>query len=122
MMDNIRTHHVKEVQTLLQGAGMKLRYLPAYSPNLNPIENMRSKIKAILCKLKIRLLFLLFYACFFMVLLRLSRESVHRTAPVGFLPPVSPVNFLDCHRTCIHNRCTPSDRSFFLHAAPISEF
>ncbi len=68
MMDNIRTHHVKEVQTLLQGAGMKLRYLPAYSPNLNPIENMRSKIKAILCKLKIRLLFLLLflYACFFM--------------------------------------------------------
>ena len=34
-MDNMRTHHVKEVQTLLQGADMKLWYLPAYSPNLN---------------------------------------------------------------------------------------
>jgi hypothetical protein len=33
-----------------------------------------------------------------MVLLRLSRESVHRTAPAGFLLPVSPVNFLDCYR------------------------
>ena len=61
IMDNMRTHHVKEVQTLLQGAGMKLRYLPAYSPDLNPIENMWSKIKAILRKLKIRLLSLLPY-------------------------------------------------------------
>ena len=58
-MDNIRTHHVKEVQTLLQEAGMKLLYLPAYSPDLNPIEPMWSKIKAILRKLKIRLLPLL---------------------------------------------------------------
>ena len=56
IMDNVRTHHVKEVRTLLEGSGMKLRYLPAYSPNLNPIENMWSKIKAILRKLKIRLL------------------------------------------------------------------
>ena len=59
VMDNMRTHHVKEVQTLLQKAGMKLLYLPAYSPDLNPIENMWSKIKAILRKLKIRLSLLL---------------------------------------------------------------
>ncbi|NBK80611.1 IS630 family transposase [bacterium D16-76] len=56
IMDNMRTHHVKEVQTPLRGAGMKSLYLPAYSPDLNPIENMWSKIKAILRKLKIRLL------------------------------------------------------------------
>ena len=59
VMDNMRTLHVKEVQTLLQGAGIKLLYLPAYSPDLNPIENMWSKIKAILRKLKIRFLPLL---------------------------------------------------------------
>ena len=53
IMDNMRTHHVKEVRTLLQEAGLKLLYLPAYSPDLNPIENMWSKIKAILRKLKI---------------------------------------------------------------------
>ena len=58
-MDNMRTHHVKEVRALLQEAGMNLLYLPAYSPDLNPIENMWSKIKAILRKLKIRLLPLL---------------------------------------------------------------
>ena len=59
IMDNMRTHHVKEVRALLQEAGMNLLYLPAYSPDLNPIENMWSKIKAILRKLKIRLLPLL---------------------------------------------------------------
>lgn len=59
IMDNMRTHHVKEVQTLLQEAGIKLLYLPAYSPDLNPIENMWSKIKAILRKLKIRSLSML---------------------------------------------------------------
>ena len=59
IMDNMRTHHVKEVQTLLQEAGMKLLYLLAYSPDLNPIENMWSKIKAFLRKLKIRSLSLL---------------------------------------------------------------
>lgn len=59
IMDNVRPHHVKEVQTLLQRAGMKLLYLPAYSPDLNPIENMWSKIKALLRKLEIRLLPLL---------------------------------------------------------------
>ena len=53
-MDNMRTHRVKEVQTLLQETGMILLYLPAYSPDLNPIENMWSKVKAILRKLKIR--------------------------------------------------------------------
>ena len=59
VMDHMRTHHVKEVQTLLLGSCMKLWYLPAYSPDLNPIEHMRSKIKAVLRKLKIRLLSLL---------------------------------------------------------------
>ena len=59
VMDNMRTHHVKEVRMLLQEAGMKLLYLPTYSPDLNPIENMWSKIKAILRMLKIRLLPLL---------------------------------------------------------------
>jgi transposase len=56
VMDNMRTHHVKEVRTLLQEAGMKLLYLPSYSSDFNPIEHMWSKIKAILRKLKIRLL------------------------------------------------------------------
>ena len=56
VMDNMRAHHAKEVQTLLRRAGMKLLRLPARSPDWNPIENTRSKAKAILRELKIRLL------------------------------------------------------------------
>ena len=54
VMDNMRTHHVKEVKELFQEARIKLLYLPAYSPDLNPIEKMWSKLKSILRKLKIR--------------------------------------------------------------------
>ena len=46
IMDNMRTHHIKEVRTLLQEAGIELLYLPAYSPDLNPIENMELLTKS----------------------------------------------------------------------------
>ena len=45
-MDNVRTHKVTGVAQALQAVGAKLRYLPAYSPDLNPIENAYSKIKS----------------------------------------------------------------------------
>ena len=54
IMDNLRTHHIKEARTLLSKAGVTLMYLPAYSPDLNPIEMMWSKVKAILRKAKER--------------------------------------------------------------------
>ncbi|MBP5719137.1 MAG: IS630 family transposase, partial [Abditibacteriota bacterium] len=52
VMDNLRTHHIDEVRRLLSEAGVMLMYLPAYSPDLNPIEMMWSKVKAILRKAK----------------------------------------------------------------------
>ena len=54
VMDNMRSHHVKAVREILEGKGMKLLYLPPYSPDLNPIEKMWSKMKSILRKWKIR--------------------------------------------------------------------
>ena len=58
-MDLGRRYSCQRGPDAFTGAGMKLLYLPAYSPDLNPIEHMRSKIKAALRKLKIRLLSLL---------------------------------------------------------------
>lgn len=49
-MDNVRTHKVAGVAEAIEAAGAKLRYLPAYSPDLNPIENLYSKIKSLLRK------------------------------------------------------------------------
>ena len=49
-----RFHHTEAVRTLLSRAGVMLMYLPAYSPDLHPIEMIRSKVKAILRKVKER--------------------------------------------------------------------
>lgn len=56
VMDNMRSHHVKAVREILEAKGMKVLYLPPYSPDLNPIEKMWPKMKAILRKWKIRCL------------------------------------------------------------------
>ncbi len=49
-MDNVRTHKVAGVREAIEGAGAQLRYLPAYSPDLNPIENVYAKLKSDLRK------------------------------------------------------------------------
>ena len=45
---------VHAVETAIRSAGATLEYLPAYSPDLNPIEKMWSKIKAFLRAAKAR--------------------------------------------------------------------
>ena len=49
-MDNLRTHKVDGVREALRAVGATVRYLPAYSPDLNPIEMAFSKLKAALRK------------------------------------------------------------------------
>lgn len=48
VMDNLAVHKSPEVLRLVAAAGAEVRFLPAYSPDLNPIEKMWSKIKALL--------------------------------------------------------------------------
>ena len=50
IMDNLSTHKTKGVRDAIEGAGAELRFLPPYSPDLNPIENIFSKFKALLRK------------------------------------------------------------------------
>ena len=54
IMDNMRTYHSKEVKKVIKDLKINVVYLPPYSPDLNPIEKMWSKIKSILRKLKAR--------------------------------------------------------------------
>ena len=49
-MDNVRTHKVVGVREAIEATGAMLRYLPPYSPDLNPIENAYSKLKSIMRK------------------------------------------------------------------------
>jgi transposase len=48
VMDNLPCHKTAEVARLIGAAGAEVRYLPAYSPDLNPIERLFSKLKAAL--------------------------------------------------------------------------
>jgi transposase len=50
VMDNLAAHKGPAVERLIQAVGAEVRYLPAYSPDLNPIEKMFSKLKAYLRK------------------------------------------------------------------------
>jgi len=46
ILDNLGAHHRSEVRRLVEETGALLVYLPPYSPDLNPIELMFSKVKA----------------------------------------------------------------------------
>ena len=54
IMDNLSSHKVEGVIEPIIAVGATVRYLPPYSPDLNPIELMWSKLKACLRKLKAR--------------------------------------------------------------------
>lgn len=48
VMDNLPVHKSKRVADAIVAAGCTLVFLPPYSPDYNPIENMWSKVKALL--------------------------------------------------------------------------
>ena len=48
VMDNLSPHKSDQTLALIVAAGAEVLFLPAYSPDLNPIEKMWSKIKGLL--------------------------------------------------------------------------
>jgi transposase len=46
VMDNLKAHKVAGIQEALEARGAQLLYLPPYSPDLSPIEQCWSKLKA----------------------------------------------------------------------------
>ena len=56
VMDNMKSHHAKAIKQLLEKAKVRYVFLPPYSPDLNSIENLWSKVKALLRKFKVRTL------------------------------------------------------------------
>ena len=54
IMDNLAAHKVAGVREAIEARGAELRYLPPYSPDLNPIEQAFAKLKALLRKAALR--------------------------------------------------------------------
>jgi transposase len=50
IMDNLGSHKGKAIRRLIRSAGAKLIFLPKYSPDLNPIEQVFAKLKHLLRK------------------------------------------------------------------------
>lgn len=93
VMDNLRCHKVKGIKQAIEKAGAHILYLPPYSPDLNPIEQMWSKIKALLRKVKARSIDLLLKALpatFMQLPFRISMD--------GSILTVIPVHKLTCYK------------------------
>ena len=63
VMDSLAVHKTAQVRALLDGSGFAYRYLPAYSPDLNPIEPAWAKVKAGLRRVAARTVDALREAC-----------------------------------------------------------
>jgi putative transposase len=50
ILDNLGSHKGKAVRQAIQRAGARLLFLPKYSPDLNPIEQVFAKLKTLLRK------------------------------------------------------------------------
>src|SRR3954469_188604 len=50
VLDNLAAHKVAGVREAIRAVGASFLYLPPYSPDLNPIEQLFSKLKALLRK------------------------------------------------------------------------
>ena len=50
IMDNLGSHKRETIRRLIRAAGAKLFFLPPYSPDLNPIEQVFAKLKTLLRK------------------------------------------------------------------------
>ena len=54
IMDNLNTHKSTQAIQAIESAGARAVYLPPYSPDLNPIENIFSKVKQLIRSLRPR--------------------------------------------------------------------
>lgn len=82
VMDNLSSHKRQRTRDLIEGAGAELAYLPPYSPDLNPIEMIFSKVKQTLRSLGLR-----------------TREALWTTMQ-AVLDRITPSDASNCFRHC----------------------
>jgi transposase len=86
VMDNLPAHKGIEVKEAIEAAGAELLYLPPYSPDLNPIENSFSKIKACLRKTAARTITGLWDAIASVIPTITSKEATNYFINAGYNP------------------------------------
>ena len=86
VMDNLGAHKAPAVRALLDASGFAYRYLPAHSPDLNPIEPVWAKVKTELRRVAAR-----------------TVDALH-TALGPALASVTPQDAAGCFRHCGYSR------------------
>ena len=84
VMDNLPTHKVAGIEEAIKSARATLRYLPKYSPDLNPIELPYSEFKALLRKVAARTVPSLFRAIRSFVPLLSAQECANYFRHAGY--------------------------------------
>ena len=79
-MDNLSAHQDAEAIDLINSVGAEVRFLPPYSPDLNPIEKMWSKVKEFLRAARARTEEILFNA------IAAALKSVTPQDAIGWFP------------------------------------
>ena len=82
VLDNLSSHKSEKAKKLIESRGAELVFLPPYSPDLNPIEMVFSKVKQLLRSLACR-----------------TREALW-TAMQTVLDQVTPADAANCFRHC----------------------
>ena len=84
IMDNLAAHKSAPVRNAIEAAGARLLFLPPYSPDLNPIENAFSKLKALLRKAAARSIDQLWDAIARIIQTYSPRECANYFAAAGY--------------------------------------
>lgn len=87
VMDNLSAHKVAGVRQAIEAKGAKIAYLPPYSPDLNPIEQLFAKLKHLLRKTKARTVDALWAAIGQLLEQFQPDECANYLAKSGYVPP-----------------------------------
>ncbi len=82
IMDNLSSHKRRRIRELIEDAGAHLVFLPAYSPDLNPIELIFAKIKQLLRSMACR-----------------TRDALWK-AMQAVLDQITPSDAINCYKHC----------------------
>ena len=87
IMDNLGSHKADKIRQMIEAVGAKLIYLPPYSPDLNPIEQLFAKLKALLRKTAARSLSKLWAAVGAVLRFFSSAECANYFDNAGYILP-----------------------------------
>ena len=87
IMDNLGSHKGQAVRSAIESVGAQLLFLPPYSPDLNPIEQVFAKLKALLRKAAARSVSTLWDAVGKLLQHFSSTECANYFANAGYVPP-----------------------------------